>query len=371
MQILVVFIASSTIALSLSLVHIILTPVASPDENIVDFWVPILLPLTWDIIRDPTPARQYIEERKAHVSQLPRTVKRRKEFVARFIEKIILNLSDQLLLTGSAVLIAGCWTHCSIWAYHFAIVSDLAWFASNVHLVTIVVLLKYLQDRPVLRNWRAVLMVCIAIFLTASTVMQGHRDWYISWPYDAQCVFNDLTFATVGGEPARWIYANLALIVTGYPPSILALYQTPRDFVNKWLHEKPEAASDRLIGWCDSKRGQITTRSSRTSQARYLLYSFLVACAKMCLKCYIFLYRLLAALNDSHWLNLIFCLAWFGLGLASIFEDRNIPQWEMDGTENAMTFVQIVPILVLSSTLFVAREAYDGSVTLGNASQCS
>ena len=44
---------------------------------------------------------------------------------------------------------------------------------------------------------------------------------------------------------------------------------------------------------------------------------------------------------------------------------------DMDGTENAMTFGQIVPILLLSSTLLVAREAYDGSVTLRNASQCS
>ena len=157
------------------------------------------------------------------------------------------------------------------------------------------------------------------------------------------------------------MYANLALIVTGYPPSILGLYQAPRDFVNKWLYNKPEAASGRFIEYCESKRREI----------RYPLYSFLSACAKICLKFYIFLFKLVAALNDSRWVNLIFCLAWFGLGLASIFEDRNIPQWDMDGTENAMTFGQIVPILVLSSTLFVAREAYDGRVTLGNASQCS
>ena len=371
MQILAVFIASSTIALSLSLIHIILTPTTSPDENIIDFWAPRLFPFICDIIRNPSSAHRFIDERKAHVSQLPRTMESRKELFARFLEKIILNLSDQLLLTGCAVLIGGFWTHCSISVYHFALTSDLAWFASNVHIITIDVLVQYLQDRPVLRNWRAVLMGCMAIFLTASTIMQGHRAWYSSWPYDAQCVFNDLSLANVGGVPALWMYANLAFIITGYPPSIMGLYQAPRDFVKNWLHDRPTAASDRFIGYCESKRGEIITQSTRTTQARYLQYSFLIACVKTCLKCYIFLYKLLAALNDSRWFNLIFCLAWFGLGVASVFGDRNIPRWEMDGTENAMTFGQIVPILLLSSTLLVAREAYDGSVTLGNASQYS
>ena len=126
MQILVVFIASSTIALLLSLVYIILTPAASLDENVIDLWVPRLFPLIWDIIRDPISAHRHIDERKAQLSRLPRTEEREIGFVARFIEKIILNLSDQLLLTGSAVLIAGFWTHCSISVYHFAITSDLA-----------------------------------------------------------------------------------------------------------------------------------------------------------------------------------------------------------------------------------------------------
>ena len=305
--------------------------------------------------------------------QLPRTVKKSKEKYARSIEKIILNLSDQLLLTGTAILIAGFWTHCSISVYHFAITSDLAWFASNVHLITIDVLLQYLQNpnRAVLRNSRAILMGCMAIFLTASTIMQGHRYWYISWPYDAQCVFNDLTFANVGGVPARWMYVNLAFIVTGYPPSIAALYKAPGEFVKKWLYDRPKAGSERFIRSCESKRGEITTQSTRTTHVRYLLYCSLIACAETCIKCYILLYRVFAALNGSRWFNLIFCLAWFGQGLASVFGDRNIPLGDMDGTENTMTFGQIVTILLLSSTILVAKETYDGSSTLGCASQCS
>ena len=301
------------------------------------------------------------------MSQLPE-VKERNEFRARVIEKIILNLSDQLLLTGLAILIAGFWTHCSISVYHFAMISDLAWFASNVHLITIVVLSQYLRDRPVLRNWRAFIMCCMAVFLTASTILQGHRYWYVSWPYDAQCVFNDFTPANVGGLPARWMYVNLALIIIGYLPSIISLYQAPRDFAKKWLHDKVETASDSFIG---SWRVQITIKPTLRAHARYLSYWSSKVCAEMCLKCYTFLYKLLASLNDSRWFNLMFCLAWFGYGLVSVFSDRNIPGWDMDGSENAMTFGQLVPILLLSSTFLVAREAYDGIVTLGYASQCS
>ena len=188
-------------------------------------------------------------------------------------------------------------------------ISDLAWFASTVHLITLDVLLPYLQDRPTLRNWRAVLMGCMAIFLAASTIMQGHRDWYLSWPYDAQCVFNGLTTANIGGLPAMGMYANLAFIVIGYPPSIARLYKAPGRLVNKWLLDKPAAASDRFIGDCEAKSVELNTQSTRTTQAQYLLYSLSIACARIFLKFYIFLYKILAALNDSRWFYLQFC--WF------------------------------------------------------------
>lgn len=343
------------------MVHTILTPTISVDENALDFVVYSALWRSW----------RYIDERKAHASQLTKTVKRKQEFFAKLIEKIILNLSDQLLLTGTAVLIAGFSTHCSISVYHFTMIGDLAWFASSVHLVTIVVLLKYLQDRPVLRNWRAVLMSCMAVLLTASTILQGHRHWDDSWPYDAQCVFNDLTPARIGGSPAFWMYWSLAFIIAGYLNSIIRLYQTPQDLLNKWLRKSPEAACYKFIGYCETRKGDFTTRSIRKARTQDLLYSFLIACAKITFKCYIYIYGILTELCRSRWLNLCYCCFFYSMGMSRLFEHLKTPQWHMGGAENAMTFGQIVPILLLGSTLLVAREAYDGSVMLGNASQRS
>lgn len=93
------------------------------------------------------------------------------DFWVPVIKKLALNLSDQQLLTGLAVLIANFWTHCSISVYHFALVNDLAWFSATVHLTTLNILQDYFIDKPVLRNWRVALMLAMALLLVASTVI--------------------------------------------------------------------------------------------------------------------------------------------------------------------------------------------------------
>ena len=276
-------------------------------------------------------------------------------FAARVIEKIILNLSDQLLLTGLAVLIAAFWTHCSISVYHFAISGDLAWFASNVHLITLSVLRQYLRERPVLRNWRVILMTCMAFFLVASTIMQGHQFWYDSWPYEAQCVFNDLKPGNFGGDPAVWMSVDLILIAIGYPLNIIALYDRPADFVTNLLYTSPRKAMAGAIGYLNNNR-PMTVQASPINRFKRAFYTTLIAYLRMIRAVYTFLYEL----GSSRWFNILFTTGWFVAGLIGLFGDKNIPSSDMDDDENAMTFGQIVPVLVLSSTIVVAREAYEG-----------
>ena len=72
------------------------------------------------------------------------------------------------------------------------------------------------------------------------------------------------------------------------------------------------------------------------------------------------IYFLLMALIVSNTCGLILDINWFVFGLEGIMEDRNIPPSQINGNENAMTFGQIMPILLLSSIVLVFREAYDG-----------
>ena len=164
---------------------------------------------------------------------------------------------------------------------------------------------------------------------------------------------------------------SLAFIVIGYTSNIIRLYLAPQDFLDKWLRKKPEAACYRFIEYCETKKGEITMRSTQKAQARHFLYSFLIACAENFFLIIISLLRGSAAIIRSRWMNLAFCCEWFSIGTNNLFGDLKMAQWHMDGTETAMTFGQIIPILLLGSTLLVAREAYDGSVTLAYASQCS
>lgn len=62
------------------------------------------------------------------------------KFLVPVIEKVVLALSDQQILTGLSIIIIGFVTQCSISAYRFAIVDDMALFSANVHLT------EYLED---------------------------------------------------------------------------------------------------------------------------------------------------------------------------------------------------------------------------------
>lgn len=280
----------------------------------------------------------------------------KRDFWVPIIQKLVLSLSDQQLLTGLAVLIAGFWTHCSISVYHFALVNDLAWFSANVHFATLVVLKNYFLANPVLRNWRVALMIVLASLLGASTVMMGHYEWDDSWPYDAQCLFDDLV-GNIGGEPRYWLGVNLTLLCLNYPLNVIPLFERPRQFVGQWLEKKPMAARNHAIKRLKRFTPHTTPPNSFTGSVRRSTCTLLITTVRGIS----WTYFALIALIDSQTCSIVLDNFWFGYGLWGIIEDRQIPSSEMDGNENAMTFGQIMPILLLSSSVLVFREAYDGT----------
>ncbi|KAF2231458.1 hypothetical protein EV356DRAFT_290504 [Viridothelium virens] len=84
------------------------------------------------------------------------------------------SLSDQQIVTGVAVLVAGFAKLGSISIYHYQTVIYLAWMASNVHLTTLTLLRGYLQSHHFLRAWRVTgmlilfIMLCIALVPTSA-----------------------------------------------------------------------------------------------------------------------------------------------------------------------------------------------------------
>ena len=270
------------------------------------------------------------------------------------VEKVLLNLSDQQLLTGIAILISGLVKHCSISVYHFSIVSDLAWFSSYVHLTSLVVLEDYLRNRPQLRNWRVCLMLVMMVLLLAYTILEGHRAWFDSWPYPAQCVFDDI-IGQIGDRPAMWMEVNIVLLITAYSQSILPLYPTLFRLFNRWAYDKP-------LG---SMRAGITIL--RQHRTRNSSGNWMIMLARACDAVWISslagvkaVYMSVAALLGSTYVDFFYGLGWSAYGLWALVLDRDVAKPAMDGNENDLTFGQLVPILLLSSTVITFKEAYDG-----------
>ena len=77
-------------------------------------------------------------------------------------------------------------------------------------------------------------------------------------------------------------------------------------------------------------------------------------------------YKLVAALIGSRTVSFALDLFWFGYGVWDIKGDRDSAAHQMDGSENSFTFGQIMPLLLLSSTIFVFKETYEGEISTLN-----
>ena len=136
--------------------------------------------------------------------------------------KFILALSDQQLVTGFAVLIAGFVSPCSMSMYHFKIIAALGWFSSTTHLSTLAVLRIYFIEHPRLRNWRVAAMLSVLVFLILAQFVTGASTLDISLP--VYCAFingapSSLNFL----DPLTQILIIIFLIAT-YSERIVRLY---------------------------------------------------------------------------------------------------------------------------------------------------
>lgn len=266
---------------------------------------------------------------------------------ALILEKVLLSLSDQQLIAGFAMIIAALALHCSISVYHFTIVSDLVWFSSNVHLQSMVSLMYYMRKRPVERNWRVILMVCMAVMLATLQVFSAHKDWSNSWAYNFQCLLDDLV-GHVGGQPAMWMGINLAFIVENYTATVACLFESEYGWATLWLFERPRKYLSRRWKATEQSRGQSK------------VYKFILM---LPVATFFGLVIAIAVLLDSGCVALLENLFWFAYGLYWIICDRNSvsPEDFEEPEEGKWGFGQIIPLVMLSTILFTLGEAYYGN----------
>ncbi|KAJ2975046.1 hypothetical protein NUW58_g8468 [Xylaria curta] len=162
---------------------------------------------------------------------------------------MVISLSDQQLVTGTALLIAALTLLDleSITVYHFAIATDLVWFSSNVHILSLIIIrsfnerikLKDSLEPPVpLRGqshsrdkrrrsmqmyptlFRSLLMCITAALLVSVFLISGYKNWYDEFECPAKCTVP----YEKGGEPLVWAILSITFTVYEYTYELSLLW---------------------------------------------------------------------------------------------------------------------------------------------------
>ena len=148
--------------------------------------------------------------------------------------------SDQLIVTGIAVLVAGFANNATLSVYHFQIVTWQAWLASNSHQVTLTVLQHYLRSHATVLYFRAIAMTLIYIMLFVAIILAGpptsgycrsykHFDANVRDTWTNQCLKSlsiDVAF-------------SLGLLSVNYIARLLKAFKKSAEWSNRWFRQKP------------------------------------------------------------------------------------------------------------------------------------
>ena len=103
------------------------------------------------------------------------------------IQRFVLTLSDQQIVTGLAIFIIGYSRHCTIFTYHFFIIVALGWFSATTHLSTLTILNDYFKNAPTLRYTRLLGMLLTFIMLFVGLLVLYTR---LDFRVRVQCRFH-------------------------------------------------------------------------------------------------------------------------------------------------------------------------------------
>ena len=126
--------------------------------------------------------------------------------------------------------------------------------------------------------------------------------------------------------------------MTSYPKAIISLFESANGVYEDWLYRKPGNFLSIQMA-----KTHVNGGVSHYINKAFWAIPWLV-------------HHLLVLVDDSSVIIWLFNAAWFGWGLQSVLDDRS----PSPSNENELGFGQLVPIFLLISTIFVAREVWDG-----------
>jgi hypothetical protein len=294
----------------------------------------------------------------------PERIKTRIDRIRRALFSFVLSLADMQLVTGIAVLAAAVIKlhRGNISVYHFNMVTNLAWFSSNVHLLALLAIRTELVGSfKHGRRWlpppsqaglsmsgraksafswggdilvRVIAMLTLAALLLYCSYVSGARGWYDNYNCPAACANGKAK----GGQPLAWTVVNFALVLLTYPERCLFLW--PK--AGEW--------------WIDKARHWIVDYQGRPKPDRDQRIS-------LWRKGFAWVWYV----GSSETLEVaVSGFLWFALGVYWTFYDRNTTHAEWEdysdiGKENDVEgFGQLVPLLLLGLPFLQVLETYCG-----------
>lgn len=276
------------------------------------------------------------------------------------LERFVLSLSDQQLVTGIAILSAGWIRHTQEKLYHFAMIMDLAWMSSNTHLLTLGVLHDYFVKHREMRYWRLTLMVCNFVMLFVANVYSGTSTWYDDFAYPAQCEFDAVNQdpSWIGGEPARYAYSNAGLLMYGYVRGIVGLFPGIWKPVTSYYKGHFLRPLDRYFDSGIRHHSKLLHLDQTLSvRLTRLLLGLILVLYEVA---YTVVQTVFHIITSSAWSVLVMQTFWFAYGNWGVWSDRAYARTYMEGDEDKWGFGQLVPLLLIGLPLLSIMDNYYG-----------
>lgn len=267
------------------------------------------------------------------------------------LERLILALADQQLVTGFAILITG-WIvyHEDIYTAHFTLVIYLSSLSSSSHLAAIVTLRKYFSVNPTLALLRIILIAAFAVVLTVSIAFADTFGPFYSilfYLMDATSLFFPIP------EPLA-ILISIWPILWTFWTGIWQVVPKSRDLFAAWIERRcwlPMCSVDRRVLCFQRLSAFIRHRTSEQTRHR------LKKCVRATLH-----YMFFLSPGSVFVLQIIFAAISVAMVLAQKFSPGD-PGYECSlnsKDENKMGYGQILAFLMLTLPAIAAVEAYKG-----------
>ncbi|EKG20073.1 hypothetical protein MPH_02622 [Macrophomina phaseolina MS6] len=152
------------------------------------------------------------------------------------LERFILALSDQQLVTGIAIMATIYMKACDISIYSFQMAAALAWFSSTTHLATLVILTSYFDSHRVARNFRAFMMVSMMIMLAVAQIISNSESVQHSATdgYFGCALKKSFKLSPANGYEAFNLTLIIAWLITSYSSRMISLYSPRRGSTKSW-----------------------------------------------------------------------------------------------------------------------------------------